>query len=358
VPSIIAMPVLGHQPACARIRAPVARIVAAIASILLTTVPASAAAPLNYLTGHGPRNVATLTWAVLIISIVVTVVIVAILIAAMWRGAATSGRQDSKGSLIVERSRGSITAIYAGLALSTLILLGVTVWTMVTLADVSAPPSKPKITIEIIGHQWWWEVKYLNSEPSQIFSTANEIHIPVGEPVTIKLRTDDVIHSFWVPALSGKTDLIPGQTNTTWLLADKAGTYRGQCTEYCGLQHAHMGLEVIASPPDKFEAWRENQLRAASTAALSDGAGQRVFLQKCAVCHTIRGTRAGGNVGPDLTHLMSRQTIAAATLPNRIAHLSAWIADAQRIKPGNKMPTLNLEGKDLARVRDFLQKLE
>jgi cytochrome c oxidase subunit 2 len=340
------------------VRAQVSRALALLAWTFIGAVPASANAPLNYLTGHGPRNMATLTWAVLIISVVVTVVVVAVLIVAMWRGAGRAGRQDSTASLIVERSRAAIMAIYAGLAVSTLILLGVTVWTMVSLAGIAAPPSKPKITIEIIGHQWWWEVKYLNDDPSQIFSTANEIHIPVGEPVTIKLRTADVIHSFWVPALSGKTDLIPGQTNTTWLLANKAGTYRGQCTEYCGLQHAHMGLEVIASPSDKFEAWRKNQLRGVTTAALSDGAGQRVFLQKCAVCHTIRGTRAGGHVGPDLTHLMNRQTIAAATLPNRIAHLSAWVADAQRIKPGNKMPTLNLEGKDLARVRDFLQKLE
>lgn len=318
---------------------------------------AKANAPLNYLTGAGPRNVSTLTWGVLIIAIIVILVTTLLLLSGIfWRSRSRSFEFGERREL-TDRTGNAIAVIYAGLIVSTLVLFGVTIWTMVTLADVASPPRKPKITIEITGHQWWWEARYLSDEPAQIFTTANEIHIPVGEPVAIKLRSNDVIHSFWVPALSGKTDLIPGQINTTWILADRPGTYRGQCTEYCGLQHAHMGFEVIASSNADFENWRRHQLTDMSDDALVNEGGERVFLQKCGVCHTVRGTTAGGKVGPDLTHLMTRTTIAAATLPNKPGFLSGWIADPQHVKPGSKMPRLQIGGNDLAAVRDYLQKL-
>jgi cytochrome c oxidase subunit 2 len=311
---------------------------------------------LNYLFGAGPRNVSGLTWGVLAISVIVVVIITGILLFAIF---ATHKRFASEAfgkRELVLRAGNPIAVIYAGLVLSTLVLFGVTIWTMMTLADIAAPPSKPRITVEVTGHQWWWEVRYIGDDPSQTFTTANEVHIPVGEPVAIKLRSADVIHSFWVPALSGKTDLIPGQTNTTWILADRAGTFRGQCTEYCGLQHAHMGFQVIASPKEKFEAWRRGQVRVASQESGAN-AGQTVFMQKCAVCHTVRGTRAGGRVGPDLTHLMTRSSIAADTLPNRVGYLSGWIADPQHVKPGSKMPRLDIDGQDLAQVRNYLETL-
>lgn len=332
------------------------------ASVVVQFFAASARAdaPLQYLFGAGPRNVSNLTWGVLVIAVLVAVIVTGVLLVATFRkrdGRAPKGPDVRTGDRqLIAPSGNPIPIIYVGLVASTLVLFGVTIWTMVTLADVAAPPSQPSVSIEVIGHQWWWEVKYLNSDPSQTFVTANEIHIPVNEPVAIQLRAADVIHSFWVPALAGKTDLIPGQINKTWILADRAGTYRGQCTEYCGLQHAHMGLEVIATSWDEFDAWRRNQLRGASESGFGSS-GQRVFMQKCAVCHTVRGTPAGGRVGPDLTHLMSRHTIAAATLPNRIGYLSGWIADPQHFKPGSKMPRLQIEGQELADVRSYLETL-
>lgn len=332
------------------------------ASVLVPFSAASARAdaPLQYLFGAGPRNVSNLTWGVLIIAVLVAVIVTGVLLVATFRkreGRAPDGPDVTKGDRpLIAPSGNPIPFIYAGLIASTLVLFGVTIWTMVTLADVAAPPSQPSVSIEVIGHQWWWEVKYLNSDPSQTFITANEIHIPAKEPVAIQLRAADVIHSFWVPALAGKTDLIPGQINKTWILADRAGTYRGQCTEYCGLQHAHMGLEVIATSKDEFDTWRRNQLRVGAESELGSP-GQRVFMQKCAVCHTVRGTPAGGRVGPDLTHLMTRHTIAAATLPNRVGYLSGWIADPQHFKPGSKMPRLQIEGQELADVRSYLETL-
>lgn len=332
------------------------------ASVLaqFSAASARADAPLQYLFGAGPRAVSNLTWGVLLIAVFVAVIVTGVLLFATFRkrddqapdstGLRTGDRQ------LVAPTGNPIPLIYAGLVASTLVLFGVTIWTMVTLADVAAPPSKSSVSIEVVGHQWWWEVKYLNSDPSQIFITANEIHIPANEPIAIQLRAADVIHSFWVPALAGKTDLIPGQINKTWILADRAGTYRGQCTEYCGLQHAHMGLEVIATSREEFDAWRRNQLRAASQSELGSS-GLRVFMQKCAVCHAVRGTPAGGRVGPDLTHLMTRHTIAAATLPNRIGYLSGWVADPQHIKPGSKMPRLQIEGQELSDVTSYLETL-
>lgn len=318
---------------------------------------AAANAPLNYLTGAGPRNVSTLTWGVLIIAVIVILATTLLLLIAIFRSFRSRSSEIGERRELMDRIENAVPAIYAGLIASTLVLFGVTIWTMVTLADIASPPKKPKITIEITGHEWWWEARYLSDKPEQIFTTANEIHIPVGEPVAIRLRSSDVIHSFWVPALSGKTDLIPGQINTTWILADRPGIYRGQCTEYCGLQHAHMGLEIIASSNADFEKWHRNQLESASEDARGNEAGQRVFLRKCGVCHAVRGTTAGGRVGPDLTHLMSRTTIAAATLPNKPGFLSGWIADPQHIKPGSKMPRLQMSGNELAAIRDYLQKL-
>jgi cytochrome c oxidase subunit 2 len=232
---------------------------------------------------------------------------------------------------------------------------------VVTLAAVSRPsPGKSPFTVEITGHQWWWEVNYVgNDGPSRNFTTANEIHIPTGQPVEVKLKTADVIHSFWVPALTGKTDLIPGQTNDSWMEADHPGTYRGQCTEYCGQQHAHMAFAVIADPPDQFKAWWNHQLETASAAdpkPITDG--ENAFIAKCGICHSVRGTRAGGVVGPDLSHLMQRRTIAANTIPNTPGYLSAWIADPQHIKPGNFMPRLDISAADLTRIRNYLATLQ
>ncbi|MDQ3819375.1 MAG: cytochrome c oxidase subunit II, partial [Acidobacteriota bacterium] len=220
--------------------------------------------------------------------------------------------------------------------------------------------NKGVVTIEVTGHQWWWEVRYMDPNPSKIFTTANEIHIPVGQPVTLKLHSTDVIHSFWVPNLNGKKDLIPGKDSTIWLQADQPGVYRGQCAEYCGLQHAHMALFVFAEPVDKFNTWLDSQrAEAVAPSTESEQRGQQVFLTApCIMCHAIHGTQASATVGPNLTHVASRSTIAAGTLPFTRGHLAGWIIDSQSIKPGNHMPPIALNSEDLQALLDYLQSLK
>jgi len=220
--------------------------------------------------------------------------------------------------------------------------------------------SKQEVSIEVTGHQWWWEVRYMNVDASSIFTTANEIHIPVGVPVTLTLKASDVIHSFWVPNLHGKKDLIPGKLSTIWLQADLAGVYRGQCAEYCGHQHAHMALWVIAEPAEQFNTWLQTQIQSAVPPANeSQKRGQQVFLSSsCVMCHTISGTTAGSNIGPNLTHVAGRNTIAAATLENTRDHLSKWVTDSQQVKPGNRMPPSLLSPEDLQALLDYLQSLK
>jgi cytochrome c oxidase subunit 2 len=219
---------------------------------------------------------------------------------------------------------------------------------------------KQGVVIEVTGHQWWWEVRYLNVDASSIFTTANEIHIPVGVPVTISLKANDVVHSFWVPNLSGKKDLIPGKLSTVWLQADKSGVYRGQCAEYCGYQHAHMALWVFADPAEQFNAWLQSQIQSSiQPGNESQKRGQQIFLASaCVMCHTINGTPAGSNIGPNLTHLASRNTIAAATMENTRDHLLQWVTDSQQIKPGNRMPPNSLSPEDLQALLDYLQSLK
>jgi cytochrome c oxidase subunit 2 len=313
-----------------------------------------------YLETFGPRGkaIADLTWGLLALSVAVVLIIgILVLIGAFARR--YPGGSDEDGRLPVARSEGSLKWIYTGLALTTVALAGSITWTVVTMAAINEPSGEPRFTIEITGQQWWWEVRYVGDDPSRIFETANEIHIPVGEPVRLKLASPDVIHSFWVPALTGKTDLIPGQTNVTWLQADEPGVYWGQCAEYCGRQHAHMALRLFADPPEEFEAWWNEQLEAAEPPETETArTGQTHFVLRCGACHTVRGTRAGGELGPDLTHLMSRTTIAAGMLPNTVGHLSGWVANPQFIKPANEMPNLDLSGPQLDVIRSYLLTLD
>lgn len=236
------------------------------------------------------------------------------------------------------------------------ILLVPAVWTGAAFS--ARTETQPAFSIEVTGHQWWWEVRYSSEEPSRVFTTANEIHIPVGQSVEVKLVSADVIHSFWVPALAGKTDLIPGQTNVMQLEASRAGVFRGQCAEFCGTQHANMAFYVVASEPARFQAWWDKQLQGAPPPKSEEvKLGQTTFIQKCGLCHTVRGTRAGGIVGPDLSHLMQRRSIAAGTLPNNTGHLAAWIADPQDPKPGNFMPRPDISAAELQRILAYLQTL-
>jgi cytochrome c oxidase subunit II len=210
--------------------------------------------------------------------------------------------------------------------------------------------------IEVVGHRYWWEVRY----PQEGFVTANEIHIPVGRPVTLSLTSSDVIHSLWVPQLHGKMDLTPGHTTYLTLEADHAGTYRGVCAEFCGEQHALMGFLVIAEDEGEHEAWRARQAQTAAEPATEEAArGLEVFLEQgCGACHAIAGTPAGGRLGPDLTHFGSRRTIGAATVPNTRGHLGGWVVNAQSVKPGNLMPPIRLDADELLGLVDYLEGLE
>lgn len=220
--------------------------------------------------------------------------------------------------------------------------------------------AKNAMVIELTGNQWWWQVQYDNPDPSRIVVSANEIHIPVGRPVKIMGRSNDVIHSFWVPNLQGKRDLIPSRVTTEWIEADRPGAFRGQCAEFCGMQHAHMILWVIAEPEEKFHAWLKAQLQpAVAPVDPTKQRGQQVFLNhECIFCHTIRGTTASGQVAPDLTHFGSRRGIAANTLANNLGNLGGWIVDPQRVKPGNNMATVPIASEDLQPLMEYLESLK
>jgi cytochrome c oxidase subunit 2 len=212
-----------------------------------------------------------------------------------------------------------------------------------------------RMTISVIGHQWFWEVRY----PGSAAVTANEIHIPVRTRVNLVARTADVIHSFWVPQLNRKIDMIPGRSNRILLYADKPGRYRGQCAEFCGLQHAHMGMYVFADEPARFRAWLARAGRpAAAPSSPQARQGEQTFVSsQCADCHTIRGTSAQGRIGPDLTHLAGRTTLAALTLANRRTLLADWIRDPQHYKPGVKMPALDLTSAQRQAIVAYLETL-
>jgi cytochrome c oxidase subunit 2 len=254
---------------------------------------------------------------------------------------------------------GSTKWIIIGVAATAAIMLAVYVYTVVVLADTSAPDRTPAVTVQVIGHRWWWEVRYPTAGAGRSAITANEIHIPVGEPVRLRVTSADVIHDFWVPQLQGKIDLNPGSTNTFWLRADSAGRYRGQCAEYCGLQHAHMMVWVVAEPRPDFERWLAHQREpAAEPQDAAARAGERAFVAaSCAACHAVRGTSAVGTLGPDLTHLAGRQTIAAGTLTNTPGNLAGWITNAQALKPGAAMPRLDLPPETMHQILAYLESL-
>ena len=320
--------------------------------------PASTSdASMAYLHTAGPAAdpVTRLGWGLGLVSVAVVVIIAALLLGAVLR------RRDVRDGEVAEVSRegAGLNWIYIGVGISSVVLAACAIWTLVTLSAVAHPAVKPAFTVRVTGLQWWWRLRYENGEAGQVFTTANELHVPVGQPVRLELESGDVIHSFWVPQLAGKTDTIPGQTNVSWFQADRPGVYRGQCAEYCGAQHAHMALQVVAETPAQFRAWWQAQLAEAAPAPAPGNvqAGAALVQAHCAACHTVRGTDAGGLVGPDLTHLMSRRTIAGGTLPNDAPHLADWITHSQHIKPGTKMPEFALSASDLSAVVSYLSTL-
>jgi cytochrome c oxidase subunit II len=290
-------------------------------------------------------------------------------IAVMLWGAARKrspreGMEMRGGSEVVVRDEARnrrMTRIVAGGVIATVVILF-----LMLVADfrvgqaLTMAPGTQAVPIKVVGHQYWWEVQYPDSIAQNTVMTANEIHIPVGTPVVMELASRDVIHSFWVPSLVGKKDLMPGYTRSLWFRADTAGVYRGQCAEFCGLEHAKMGIVLIAETPKDFNTWLAVQRNTA--ASPSDSVAQRgkiVFEgTTCVMCHAVSGTIAGATTGPDLTHIASRRTIAAGTLANTDANLYAWISDPQRIKPGTLMPATKLDPRDMHALVAYLRQLK
>ncbi len=236
------------------------------------------------------------------------------------------------------------------------VLIGVTARVVASVENASPPASTLKVTL--VGHQWWWEVRY----PDFGIITANEIHVPVSRSPAktatyLRLESVDVIHSFWVPQLSGKMDLIPNRDNFLWIDPGEPGTYLGNCAEYCGTQHANMLLRVIAQEPDDFKKWASEQQRPAMENTQPSEAKAAFESFSCVNCHMVKGTSAIGTFGPDLTHLMSRQTIGAGVLTNTHENLRAWVNDPQVAKPGCLMPSMKLTDQQLDQVIAYLEGL-
>jgi cytochrome c oxidase subunit 2 len=280
--------------------------------------------------------------------------------AALALALAKARRRDAPDTSEAGEGRARRTVIAAVGATLAILLVFLVVSYLTGRAYAVTPEGGRPLQITVVGHQWWWEVVYTDSVNSRSLSTANEIHVPVGRTVILKMTSHDVIHSFWVPNLAGKKDLIPGYSTTTWLRADKPGTWRGACAEFCGYQHAMMGMLVIAEPPAQFARWYDAQLADAMPPADTVAStGKNVFMggHGCVLCHTVRGTDAGGRVGPDLTHLATRRTLAAGTVPNTRGWLGGWVMDPQGIKPGAHMPPNDMRPDELQALLTYLQGL-
>lgn len=290
----------------------------------------------------GPEGeaLAEMAW---VLFIGATLIFVAVMALALW---SVFGNRDSTARL------GERTLIVGGgIVFTTVTLTALLVYSLVRGEAVQAP-ADAAVRIEVVGEQWWWRVRYLDAAGRPDFETANEIRIPVGQPVLLELKSADVIHSFWVPSLAGKLDMIPGRTNRLRLLASRAGEYRGQCAEYCGGPHAFMAFFVVAEEEEDYERWASNQSASARS-------GNPLFLRHCGACHAVRGTAAAGTRGPDLTHVASRRTIGAALLPMNQGAVAAWIASSQHLKPGNLMPSFrHFSGEELRSIAAYVESLE
>jgi cytochrome c oxidase subunit II len=295
--------------------------------------------------GDAAARVAWLWWLMFAVLAAVTVLVFTLLALAIWR----ARRPEPPGG-------STMFIVGGGIVMPTLVLVALQVFSIGTTVALRTPAEG--MTIEVIGHQWWWEVNY----PQQGIRTANELHIPVGEPVRLKVTAADVIHSFWVPQLNGKIDMVPDHVNLFWLQADRPGVYRGQCAEYCGLQHALMAFDVVALPRNEFDAWVARQVQPPPPPPPTDPAllrGQRAFFDYgCNTCHAIAGTDAVERIGPDLTHIGSRRTLGAGTIANTHGGLAGWVANPQPIKPGNLMPATYIPPEDFHALVDYLRSLQ
>lgn len=291
--------------------------------------------------------IARLSWWMFGVALFVLIVTLGLLGAALALG-------RGRGRKVSFRTSAAVVVL-CGVTAPILAIVAVAV-SGVLIGDETEGARETRLTVEVEGRLWWWEFRYLGAAGEVVAVTANELHLPVGERALLLLRSDNVIHSFWVPNLQGKTDLIPGVTNRLYTEPRAPGLWRAQCAEFCGLQHALMAAIVVAEPREAFDAWLARQ---AAPAAVTEGPGLDAFMALgCGDCHTIRGTQARGQDGPDLTHLASRRTLAAATLPNTPGNLAGWITGTHAIKPGALMPAVAPEPEVLFALVDYLGRLE
>lgn len=310
--------------------------------------------------GVQAERIADLWWLYVGVTGVIYVLVMLVILGAAARGRpGTFDPPETRPSARSERRRGLVVG--AAVAVSAVVLLVLTVSEFLTGRAMAAMNRDPDpLTVRVTGRQWWWEVEYREGDPSQYLTTANEIHLPVGRVVQFELQSPDVIHSFWIPNLNGKTDLIPGRPTRATLRADREGTYWGRCAEFCGHQHANMRFVVVVESEDEFDAWLDAQRKpAAEPATEAEKRGRDVFLgTTCVMCHAIQGTGARGRIGPDLTHVASRPRIAAGTVPTTRGHLAGWVTDPHGIKPGVRMPANPLSPEELRSLLDYLESLK
>ena len=304
--------------------------------------------------------IARLAWFLIIVSAVTYLLVLVATGIAVRRARARRARDELADTRSESEHRLTRNVAIATIATTLILLLYVTATALTNKAIAWPLNAQQPLTIEVTGNQWWWQFRYRDSVPSNWLTTSNELHIPVGRPVRVILLSNDVIHSFWIPELHGKQDVIPGHRNTTWIQADRPGVWKAHCAEFCGFQHAKMAFDVVAESPVQFDQWYVRQL--ASALPPTDSSARRgydVFVQRtCVMCHTISGTPAGSNVGPELTHIASRPSIAAGSLPNTRVNLARWILNPQLIKPGVRMPPNALSPADMNALLDYLETLK
>jgi len=319
---------------------------------VFAALPSSAAAGVQSVLdpkGLHADRVADMGWVMFAGAALIFIGVLAVLAVALYQPPGWRGRLGSRGFVVA-----------AGIGLPIVVLSALLFYAFGTAAQLSRAGMPPAVRIEVSAEMWWWRVRYLDSEDGVLFETANDIRIPAGQPVEFVLKSDNVIHSFWVPNLAGKVDMVPGHVNRLRAQAHEPGRFRGQCAEYCGAQHAKMMFEVQAMAAADFQAWTAAQrLPAREPGDARLLAGKRYFMRACAQCHTIRGTAAAGVQGPDLTHVGSRSSLAAGVLDNNIGSLAGWIAGSQHIKPGNAMPSFNqLSGEGLRAIAQYMESLQ
>jgi cytochrome c oxidase subunit 2 len=308
--------------------------------------------------GPHAARIEQLWWLFFDVSVVTYLVVIAALVIALVRS-----RRRTASEALVEQGQDadskSRTIVGAAVAITAIVLI-VLATSDFFVGRALARPMPDPVRIKIVGQQWWWDIEYEDPDPSQRLRTANELHVPVGRPVQLSLTSRDVIHSFWLPNIDGKKDLIPGHMTSEQFVVEREGIYEGQCAEFCGHQHANMRLILHADSPARFEEWKAAQLQPARQPNTPEQQkGKEVFeTSTCAMCHSIRGSTAGGTVAPDLTHLKSRSTIAAGVLPNTKGHLGGWIGNPQQIKPGVRMPSNSLPAQDFRALLSYLETLQ